>query len=608
MKKIALYMSLALAGLFTTACNEDFGDWAAPQTNGAENAITIPGFTASAVAAQNLATAGDEVPMFTLNMPALPDGYQVANARVELTPQGIDEPSMTLINTTVDGKGPKETLQELIVSTYGKRPDVRTFSARVLVNAVKDGQAVFIDAGNVEVNIAPEAPHIAPAYYVVGGTKDWAGSAASKEQKFSHSDQDVYDDPIFTIVIDAVADGDTWFAIGDDEACDAIGQNDWSKLLGIVGGENKATTGSLDYRYNMGADNSFCVPAGSKKIKITIDMMEYTFSVQPVNISDNYYLIGGPGDWSADAALTMPFSHSDKDVFDDPVFTYVFEGSGSDMWFAFGDTDAINAVAAGDWNQLFGTTGASEDLSGTFDRRNNFDGDHSFHIDGKAKYYRFSVNMAEMTYEITPLNFTEYIYEAGVNNEWGSIEQPLYCANQDGVYTGFFYAQDADWSGGMGAFKFQGSYNSWDNGNYGAGTCSDTGGTMVNDGSSGNLLATPGFYRADVDLANMTYTLTRINSIFVVGSAVNNDWDNGVEMTYNLGERCWECIATLNEGQIKFKGNGTWDNQDGNWGGSLQNVVNGSNDNIDVPVIGKVQIKFFPRCDTKSYATITAVD
>ena len=216
--------------------------------------------------------------------------------------------------------------------------------------------------------------------------------------------------------------------------------------------------------------------------------------------------------------------------------------------------------------------------------------------------------MAEMTYEITPLNFTEYIYEAGVNNEWGSIEQPLYCANQDGVYTGFFYAQDADWSGGMGAFKFQGSYNSWDNGNYGAGTCSDTGGTMVNDGGSGNLLATPGFYRADVDLANMTYTLTRINSIFVVGSAVNNDWDNGVEMTYNLGERCWECIATLNEGQIKFKGNGTWDNQDGNWGGSLQNVVNGSNDNIDVPVIGKVQIKFFPRCDTKSYATITAVD
>ena len=73
-------------------------------------------------------------------------------------------------------------------------------------------------------------------------------------------------------------------------------------------------------------------------------------------------------------------------------------------------------------------------------------------------------------------------------------------------------------------------------------------------------------------------------------------------------EVIWECIATLNEGQIKFKGNGTWDNQDGNWGGSLQNVVNGSNDNIDVPVIGKVQIKFFPRCDTKSYATITAVD
>ena len=593
---------LLIAAAFT-ACTEDFKNWASPQSNGPEDAITVPGFTASAVGAQNLATTGDEVPTFSLNTASLPEGFELGNARIELTPMDIDGGSTTIVKTTLTGLASKEVLQDMIVNIYGKRPTNRMFNGHVLVNAIKDGQAVYIDAGNIEVNLTPEAPYIAQNYYVVGGTKDWNDS---KEQKFSHSDADVYDDPIFTIVIDGNPDGDTWFAIGDDEGVEASVSGVWNKLLGIVGGDNKATEGSLDYRYNMGADNSFCV-SNAKKIKITIDMMEYTFKVENVNIADAYYLIGGPGNW--DNSKNQKFSHSDKDVFEDPVFTYVFESTGGDMWFAFGDDEAIDAVGNNTWNKLFGTTGASEDLKGSFDRRYNLDGDHSFHVDGSAKYYRLTVNMAEMTYEITPITYTEYIWEAGVNNDWGAVEQPLYCANQNGVYTGFFYAQDADWSDGKGAFKFTGAFNSWNEGNYGTGTINSDGlsGTLINDGNSGNVLATPGFYRADVNLADMTYTLTPINSVFVVGSAVNNDWDTGVKMTYNLSKHCWECDATFTEaGVIKFKGNGTWDNLDGNWGGTLDNVINGSNDNIDVPVTGAVHIKFYPLCDTKSYATITA--
>lgn len=608
MKKHILFgVTLLMAAAFT-ACTEDFKDWASPQTNSPENAITIPGFTASAVAAQNLDTEAETVQLFALNTASLPDGFELGNARIELTVPGLseDETVKTTVNTDISGYASVETLQDIVVENFGKRPTERTLNGHVLVNAVKDGQAVYLDAGNISVTLIPEAPYIAQNYYIVGGTKDWNDS---KEQKFSHSDLDVYDDPIFTIVIDGNPDGDTWFAIGDDAGVEAIGNGVWDQLLGVVGGESKSESGSLDYRYNMGADNSFCV-SNAKKIKVTIDMMEYTFQVSKVNIADAYYLIGGPGEWNAESAMTMPFSHSNQDVFDDPVFTYTIESTGSEMWFAFGDADAINAVADGTWNQLYGTTGASEDLSGSFDRRYNLDGDHSFHVDGTAKMYRFSVNMAEMTYEIKPLNFDEYIWEAGVNNNWGSEEQALYGPEGDGLYTGFFYAQDADWSGGKGAFKFTGAFNNWDNGNYGTGTMSDDGlsGTLIDDGGSGNVLVDPGFYRADVNLAEMTYTLTPIKSVYVVGSAVNNDWDTGVLMTYNAAERCWECTTTLNEGQIKFKGNGTWDNLDGNWGGTLDNIINGSNDNVDVPVTGNVTIKLFVSCDTKSYATVTAAN
>ncbi len=120
-----------------------------------------------------------------------------------------------------------------------------------------------------------------------------------------------------------------------------------------------------------------------------------------------YYLIGGPGGWNAEAALTMQFLHSSKDVLDDPVFTYTFASNNNDIWFAFGDKDAIDAVAEGNWTKLFGTTGESEDLTGTFDRRYNLNGDHSFHLDGSAKYYRIQINVVEMTYKITPMDNAE---------------------------------------------------------------------------------------------------------------------------------------------------------------------------------------------------------
>jgi hypothetical protein len=385
---------------------------------------------------------------------------------------------------------------------------------------------------------------------------------------------------------------------------ESIGVGVWDHLFGIVGGDSKATEGSLDYRYNLGADNSFCV-SNARKIKITIDMMEYTFKVEVVNIADSYYLIGGPGEWSAESAMTMQFSHSDKDVFEDPVFTYTFDG-GSDMWFAFGDKDAIDAVAEGTWNKLFGTTGASEDLSGSFDRRYNLDGDHSFHIDGSAKMYRFTINMGDMTYEIKELNFSEYIWEAGVNNDWGAIEQPLYCANQDGIYTGFFYAQDADWSDGKGAFKFTGAFNNWDNGNYGTGDINDDGlsGTLIDDGGSGNVLAEPGFYKATVNLAEMTYSLTPITGIGLIGPAQAGGWDTDTDLTYNPETRAWEGTVELAADEFKFRANDGWDI---NWGGTFDNLTQ-DGPNLKIETAGKYFIQFFPLCETRSYAVITAVE
>ena len=203
------------------------------------------------------------------------------------------------------------------------------------------------------------------------------------------------------------------------------------------------------------------------------------------------------------------------------------------------------------------------------------------------------------------LKSKDYIYEAGINNSWGAKEQPLYSANKDGIYRGFFYAQEADWTGGKGAFKFTGASNSWEEGDYGLGHINADGlsGTLINDGNSANIMVTPGFYRADVNLGNMTYELTPISSIGIIGSAQAGGWDTDTDLTYNSNTLAWEGTMKLTAGEFKFRANGSWDI---NWGGSIKNLIQDES-NLMIDEAGTYFIQFFPLCETKSYATLTLV-
>ena len=73
MKKISLYLSLVFAGLFTTACHEDFEDWAQPQSFAEPKAISISGLTASALGTDiNLNTDAEAVKVLNLSQVAAP--------------------------------------------------------------------------------------------------------------------------------------------------------------------------------------------------------------------------------------------------------------------------------------------------------------------------------------------------------------------------------------------------------------------------------------------------------------------------------------------------------------------------------------------------------
>ncbi len=501
-------------------------------------------------------------------------------------------------------------LENAYFNNISKNPAATELYIRTIMYTVTKGDAVA-RIGNpatdffapAKITLTPlDRVKIAPAYYIVGGPNDWAGSAANRSIKFEHSAEDVYVDPIFTVIFDAAASGDTWFAIGDDEACDAIGTGDWSQLYGIVGGENTASSGSLDRRYNLGGDNSFCVPAGAKKIKVVIDMMEQTFQVETINISDSYYLIGGPGEWNAASAMTMKFSHSNKSVFDDPVFTYMFDGTGSDMWFAIGDQEAIDAVAAGDWTKLLGQTAGNGEngLTGTLAPRTKLSDDGSFKVDGKAKHYRITINMLEMTFEIAELNFEPLVYFIGATDGWANAEQKLALTDEaNGIYTGFIYC--ADPNGWGNCFKFQKEAGNWDTEiNTGHMTGGMTGGVGLHDGDTNfELKQGEGVYFFTFNMGTMSLDAVKVEKMGLIGDF--NSWGGDTEMTWNATDYCYEVTgAGVTAAGWKFRVNADWAINLG--GATLDNLVaNGDN----ISVAGST-IKLYPTRKTsdKIYCTV----
>lgn len=603
MKKLSIFMT-ALLSIGLVACTENFDSEFGPQTYLPESPLSASDVSVSrgsAPATVNIADYIDEsgnetpIPIGTVSVRegALPVNT-IVKASVEVARTADFSEFVPIPANNLDENGlitlQPSDLEDAYFDGISKNPATVDLYVRTTLTTVTNGEAVAIIGKPYEnyfdthsIKFTPlNRVSIAPAYYIVGGPNDWQSSAINRSIKFEHSDEDVYIDPIFTVTFDAAA-GDTWFAIGDDQACDAIANGDWSQLYGIVGGENEAIEGKIARRSELGGDNSFCVK-GAKKIRVTIDMMEQTFKVEAVNVADAYYLVGGNGAWANDKS--QKFSHSDKDVFEDPIFTYVLTG-GSDLWFAFGDADALDAIDANDWSRLFGTKGASEDLSGSFDRRYNLDGDHSFHVDGSAKFYRFTINALDMTYEITPLNFDPYVYFIGATDGWTNAEQRLALTDDSGIYTGFLYC--ADPNGWGNEFKFQKVSGDW-------GTEINTGmmiggitGDFADGGGNFKATAGEGIYYVTLDMASMSINAVRINNMNLVGDF--NGWnaaDDAQQMTWDAENYCYVITgAGVTANGWKFTTNNSWDI---NLGGNLD-ALKANGDNISA--VGTT-IKLYP--------------
>lgn len=344
MKKIAFYTLLSAVALSTVSCDEDFNeDVAAPQEWPQEEAITLPGFSASAMGSVNLDSSVDSVAVFSFTTPSgMPEGTSIANFRLEVTPTEVEGAETVIMAASGNGKVATADLQQIIDNAYGKRPVERTLNATLYANLMKEGQASLLTCAPIEIKATPEAPFISNAYYLIG---DYCAWDATQMVKFGHSNKDVYEDPIFTIMF-TTDKPDSYWKIIPQENVDA--DDIWQEgVVGTAVDGDPALEGML-----INKD----VKAGKIEEQgmylMTINMMEYTYSIKPV--VPEYYIVGAMQSWNSDASkgktcMLYPKNkmvHSYTTAFQNDANMKIWLGSDFGNWDACygGASDGDNAA------------------------------------------------------------------------------------------------------------------------------------------------------------------------------------------------------------------------------------------------------------------------
>lgn len=426
------------------SCTEDFTDWGNPQTNSQKEAVAFGNGSVAPVDVINLADVNTEkVKVASIVAPTSSNAAYTPNYKINFDGQSFD--------IDADGNMATAELTSYIVDKYGKRPTERDIDATLDAWVSNGSTAVkMATSATFQVKAIPEAPVIEEGYYLVG------------------------------------------------------------------------------------------------------DM----FTTEEVN------------GWTKEAAKA--FKHSDKDVYEDPIFTVSFETTKADQYWKIipkKNIDADDLWAAG----VVGPKVDGDDsMTGLLTN-----GDAKAGKIAKAGKYKLTINMMDYSYTLEEVNYDPFIYFIGATDGWTNAEQKLALVDDaKGVYTGYLYCADPNGWGNQ--FKFQRVAGSWDN-EINSSAFSTFSGAATSEGGNIGVNAGEGVYYFDVNLGEGTITATKVETMGIIGGF--NNWDGDAVMTWNAEEYCFEAtnVGVTADGW-KFRVNGGWDI---NLGGSLNNLTAGG-DNLKV--------------------------
>jgi len=298
------------------------------------------------------------------------------------------------------------------------------------------------------------------------------------------------------------------------------------------------------------------------------------------SIEAAYYLTGSINGWD-NTDTTYKLTNDGSDPYSNPTFKVRIPATedGGNIEFKMTPESGIG----GDWSGCLAA--ASEE--GKFNYDNN-GGNLVIVADPDALFYDLTFDMLDQTWSATPVGFNDFIYEIGNESGW-SEPHPLH-GNGMGQYSAVIYLN--------GEFKFKPNKDNWD-GDWEKVSGDATGGTLTTDGGPNIDGVDAGFYFVQVDLKEMTYKITPVTSISIIGS-VRGAWDTDVDMTYNEIMKCWEARETLSAGEFKFRLNHDWAV---NWGGTIDDLIQ-DGANLQLAADGPYVIRLFLSDEAPAHCTV----
>ena len=276
-------------------------------------------------------------------------------------------------------------------------------------------------------------------------------------------------------------------------------------------------------------------------------------------IEEAYYITGTVNGWD-NTNTDYELSNGGADPYENSIFTVMIPGDKvtGDIEFKVTPKSGLG----GDWSKCL----TASDTEGIF-ATNNAGGNLKVAYVKGAKFYRIQFDLMNQTWSGAGLSFGDYFYEIGNESGWGTSHALAGPAN-DGKYKGYYYLN--------GEFKFKPNADNWDDDlEYVSGTT--TSGTLTDAGGPNCPDPGEGFYEIFLDAGALNYTLTKIESVSMIGGF--NEWASDLEMTYNAEEGCWEVTTDQVSGEYKFRANHDWAI---NWGGDVKGLTqDGANLSID---------------------------
>lgn len=289
-----------------------------------------------------------------------------------------------------------------------------------------------------------------------------------------------------------------------------------------------------------------------------------TVTVTPIDlgirVEEAYYLVGSVNGWNL--ATAIKFDHSDKSVYDDPVFTLSInvtaEQAKEGWWWKIVPESNFKAQ---EWNGLYGPEmNGDPALSG-----NLYAGGEAGAL-STAGQQLFTIDMLSCTYSVT--NALKQLYTPGQSNGWAPAESSTLTTNDFTNYNGFLYL-NGEW--------LMTPAPDWDNGKWGLGASA---GTLVAEGANIPCPAEgAGLYWTTANIGSLTYSTSPITSISLIGDF--NGWGGDVDLTPSEDMLTWTGTITFeNAGGWKFRCNHDWAVS---LGGDINDLTtdNGSNINAE---------------------------